>query len=59
MKVIAGPAEKELAEMAGVHFKGLQKVKPSASRNESSETYYLCQGYGQSEDPVAVRGRRI
>ena len=42
MKIIQGPAEKELSEFANLNFKTLQKVKPSASRNESSETYYLC-----------------
>jgi 23S rRNA U2552 (ribose-2'-O)-methylase RlmE/FtsJ len=42
MKIIQGPAEKELSELAGFHFKSMQRVKPSASRNESAETYYLC-----------------
>jgi len=58
MKIIQGPAEKELSEFATMRFKKLQKVKPSASRNESAETYYLCQGFEQSLDPAAVRDRQ-
>ena len=42
MKTMQGPSEKELNEHTLMFFKKLQKVKPSASRNESSETYYLC-----------------
>lgn len=57
MKIMQGPAEKELSEFATLRFKKLQKVKPSASRNESAETYYLCQGFEQSLDPRAVRAR--
>ena len=34
-------------------------MKPSASRNESSETYYLCQGFDRSQDPVAVKVRAL
>ena len=59
MKIIQGPAEKELSEYANLRFKKMQRVKPSASRNESAETYYLCQGYFQSQDPAAVRLRDI
>ena len=54
MKIIQGPAEKELSEFANFHFKSLQKVKPSASRNESSENYYLCRGFDQSQEPEAI-----
>ena len=59
MKIIQGPAEKELTEFTNLNFKKLQKVKPSASRNESAETYYLCQGFDQSTDSTAVRARKI
>lgn len=59
MKIIQGPAEKELSEFAGLYFNNMQKVKPSASRNESAETYYLCQGFEQSQDETALRAKRI
>jgi hypothetical protein len=58
MKIIQGPAEKELSEFATFRFQKLQKVKPTASRNESAETYYLCQGFEQSLDPRAVQERQ-
>ena len=45
--------------MASVHFKALEKVKPSASRNASSETYYLCRGYEQSQNPDVIRYKRM
>jgi 23S rRNA (uridine2552-2'-O)-methyltransferase len=50
MKIIQGPADKELTEYTQMWFKSVQKVKPSASRNDSSETYVLCQGFDQSEE---------
>jgi len=59
MKIIQGPAEKELSEFATHLFKSLQRVKPSASRNVSSETYYLCHGFMQSQTTEAVRFREI
>ena len=59
MKIIQGPAEKELSELAGFHFKQMQRVKPSASRNESAETYYLCQGYQQSQNEDALKIKKI
>lgn len=42
MKIIQGPADKELSEYSGLLFKSIQRVKPAASRSESSETYFLC-----------------
>lgn len=45
MKIIRGPAEKELSQYAAERFKTLERVKPAASRQESAETYFLCRGY--------------
>mmetsp|Transcript_17813 Transcript_17813/g.27566 ORF Transcript_17813/g.27566 Transcript_17813/m.27566 type:complete len:125 (-) Transcript_17813:1047-1421(-) len=45
MKIIKGPAEKELMEGLDMRFKHLQQVKPAASRSQSSETYMLCRGF--------------
>lgn len=59
MKIIQGPAEKELGEEAGLLFKNVQRVKPTASRNTSSETYYLCHGFMQSQAEAAVEARRL
>jgi hypothetical protein len=59
MKIIQGPAEKELSEFANLHFKSMQRVKPSASRNESAETYYLCQGFEQSQNEEVIRVKKI
>jgi hypothetical protein len=33
-------------------------VKPSASRSESKEIYFLGQGYEESKDPKAVEVRK-
>lgn len=57
MKIILGPAEKELSQEVDLYFKTLQRVKPTASRNVSSETYYLCHGYMQSLNEIAVKSR--
>jgi 23S rRNA (uridine2552-2'-O)-methyltransferase len=45
MKIIQGPAEQKLFNEAKLHFEKLQRVKPSASRQESKEIYLLGQGY--------------
>jgi hypothetical protein len=36
----------------------LQRVKPSASRSESKEIYFLGHGYEESKEPQAVEMRR-
>lgn len=59
MKIIQGPAEKELAKEAELYFKSMQRVKPTASRNVSAETYYLCYGFMQSTNKDAVEMKEM
>ena len=58
MKIMRGPNEKELTENILMKFRELEKVKPSASRQASAETYYLCKGHEQSINPEARSERR-
>ena len=59
MKILQGPADKELSEEFSLYFKTLQRVKPTASRSVSSETYYLCHGYMQSQHESAIQARKL
>jgi len=42
MKIIQGPAEDRLHKSILLNFEECQRVKPSASRQESAEIYFLC-----------------
>ena len=55
MKIMQGPAEQTLYDNAKLKFEKLQRVKPSASRQESKEIYFLGQGYEESQDPLALQ----
>jgi 23S rRNA (uridine2552-2'-O)-methyltransferase len=54
MKILQGPAEQGLYDDAKLLFESLQRVKPSASRSESKEIYFLGHGYEESKEPQAV-----
>lgn len=59
MKIIQGPEEQELHDHTLMHFRKTIRVKPSASRQQSAEIYYLCIDYDNSLDPVAIRTKEI
>lgn len=53
MKIIQGPGTDKLQSICTMQFKNVVRVKPAASRQQSSETYLLCTNYGQSKDAGA------
>jgi len=53
MKIIQGPAEERLRKGILLGFEDIVRVKPSASRQESKEIYFLCQNYGGTKDELA------
>ena len=59
MKIIQGPSEQNLHDYTLQHFRKTLRVKPSASRQQSSEIYYLCLDYDNSLDPVAIRTKEF
>ena len=59
MKIIQGPSEQNLHDSTLQHFRKTLRVKPSASRQQSSEIYYLCLDYDNSLDPVAIRTKEF
>lgn len=51
MKTMQGPVEQDFFDHAKLNFDNFQRVKPSASRSESKEIYFLGKGYEESKDP--------
>lgn len=45
IKIIQGPETDEVVDEVTNLFNSVQKIKPSASRSESAETYLLLRGY--------------
>lgn len=59
MKIIQGPSEQELHDTTLKHFRKTMRVKPSASRQQSAEIYYLCLDYDNSLDETIIRTKEI
>ena len=51
MKTIQGAEEQKLMDELNIYFRKVQRVKPSASRSESREMYFVCHQYYMSEHP--------
>ena len=54
MKIIQGPAEKDLIEVLEYKFKNVQRLKPNASRAQSREMYLWNKGFQQSENEYFI-----
>ena len=59
VKVMKGPSLDEVIDAYLVQFEGVVKVKPSASRSESNETYLLATGYQQSQHQYSRKVKEI
>ena len=42
-----------------LHFRKTVRVKPSASRQQSAEIYYLCMDYENSLDPAVIKTKEL
>ena len=51
LKIMEGPYSQDIYDTCMNNFQKVSRVKPSASRNESREIYFLCTNYGNSENP--------
>ncbi|CDW91622.1 23s rrna methyltransferase [Stylonychia lemnae] len=51
MKTLQGPSEQDFFDKTKYYFDNLSRVKPSASRSESKEIYFLGKGFEESKDP--------
>ena len=59
MKIIQGPSEQELHDQTLKFFRKTIRVKPSASRQQSAEIYYLCLDYDNSLDEAVIRTKKF
>eukprot|EP00347_Sterkiella_histriomuscorum_P005977 403354542 len=58
MKIMQGPAEQDLFDYTKLLFDNLQRVKPSASRQESKEIYLLGKGWEESQNENMIKIRK-
>ena len=59
MKIIQGPSEQDLHDSTLKHFRKTLRVKPTASRSQSAEIYYLCLDYQNSLDETVIRTKEL
>lgn len=56
-KILESPDTPAFRKSLEPHFAQVRTMKPDASRDESMETYLVCQGYGLSEDEFKAANR--